>query len=342
LRVLEDHVRFVLDDRFLTAQLKQLRHDLAEALECIPAARRMAARETLADVGTQLDAPAELRRDEAEDILRANFARVQEALRSLEEFGKLLLPLPRPLRGARIGAGGEGGLSAAVKQLRYRVYTLERAVMIGSNARRRLDHVKLCVLIDGRGSAEEFERLVRQLVSAGVPMIQLRDKRLADRELLARARLLRSITQDAETLCIINDRPDLAALVRADGVHVGQDDASIAEARRIIGPDALAGTSTHDIAQARRAVLDGADYTGVGPTFPSETKQFERFPGVELLRVVSGEIGLPAFAIGGITANNLPEVLSAGISRVAVGAAVTAAADPARAAKDLLRIMANN
>jgi thiamine-phosphate pyrophosphorylase len=355
LRVIEDHARFVLDDRFLTEQLKQLRHDLAGALENIPAARRMASRETLSDVGTQLDTPAELRREETADILRANFARAQEALRSLEEFGKLLLPSPacgrgaggegetlpspRPLRGARRGAGGEGTLSAAAKQLRYRVYTIERAVMIGVNARRRLDNVNLCVLIDARDSIEEFQRLVGQLVSAGVPMIQLRDKRLADRELLVRARLLSTITRETSTLCIVNDRPDLAALARADGVHVGQEDISIADARRIVGPDALVGASTHDIAQARRAVLDGADYIGVGPTFPSATKQFEQLAGVELLRAVAAEIGLPAFAIGGITADNLTEVLASGFSRVALSAAVAAAADPVQAAKKILDIL---
>ena len=103
-----------------------------------------------------------------------------------------------------------------------------------------------------------------------------------------------------KTLFIINDRPDLAALARADGVHVGQEELSVKDARSIVGPETLVGVSTHSIEQARQAVLDGANYIGVGPTFPSGTKQFEQFPGVELLRAVAAEIRLPAFAIGGI------------------------------------------
>ena len=98
----------------------------------------------------------------------------------------------------------------------------------------------------------------------------------------------------------MNDRPDIARLAGADGVHVGQEELSVKEARTIVGPDALVGRSTHSLEQAREAVLDGANYIGVGPVFPSTTKQFAEFPGLELLRAVSAEIRLPAFAIGGI------------------------------------------
>jgi len=271
LRAVEDYVRFVLDDRHLTGRCKQLRHDLAAAMEGISTGHRMVARETLSDVGTSLATPSEGRREKAADVLVANFTRLQEGLRSLEEFGKLVDPQ----------------MSAGLKQLRYR-------------------HV-----------------------------LQLRDKQLDDRRLLSRARLLRELSRGAETLLIINDRPDLAVLARADGVHVGQEDLSVKDARTIVGPKALVGVSTHSIEQARQAVLDGANYIGVGPTFPSGTKQFEQFPGMELLRSVAAEIRLPAFAIGGITRENLPEVLSAGFRRIALSGAITTAADPAVAARGL-------
>ena len=124
------------------------------------------------------------------------------------------------------------------------------------------------------------------------------------------------------TLLIINDRPDLAALAQADGVHVGQEELSVKDARSIVGPDVLIGVSAHSIEQARQAVLDGANYLGVGPTFPSGTKQFDHFPGVELLRAVAAEIRLPAFAIGGITRENLGQVKSAGFTRMAVSGAI--------------------
>lgn len=320
LRVVEDYVRFVLDDRHLTDRTKRLRHELTATLARIAVSHRLAARETRADVGTRLTTPSERRRDDTAAVLAANFTRLQEALRSLEEFGKLLDP----------------DLAAALEQLRYRAYTLHRAVEITRTSLERLGRARLYVLIDGRSSPETFAALARSLVDAGVDVIQLRDKQLDDRRLLERARLLREATRSSDTLLIINDRPDLAALAGADGVHVGQEEVSVKDARSIIGPDALIGVSTHSIEQARQAVLDGANYLGAGPTFPSGTKRFERFPGLELLRAVAAEIRLPAFAIGGIDRRNLPQVLATGICRVAVSGAVTTASDPAAAANELL------
>jgi thiamine-phosphate pyrophosphorylase len=170
-------------------------------------------------------------------------------------------------------------------------------------------------------------------------VLQLRDKNLPDRQLLDRARTLRAITRGTSTLFIMNDRPDLAALSGADGVHVGQDELTVKDARRILGPDGLVGVSTHSVEQARSAVLDGADYIGVGPTFPSGTKKFAEFTGTALLRAVAPEIRLPAFAIGGIDAKNLSEVLATGFTRVAVSGAVTTANDPATAASELLGLL---
>ena len=323
LRVVEDYVRLILDDGHLTRLCKQFRHDLTECLGSIAPHRRFSARETLADVGTGLDTTSEGRRASPLDVMRANFARLQEALRSLEEFGKLLDP----------------GVAAAVKQLRYRAYTLQRAVEIAARSTERLVSARLYVLLDGRPSPDEFARLAAALIEAGADVLQLRDKRLGDRELLARARLLMAATRGTAALAIVNDRPDLAALAGADGVHVGQEEVSVKDARRIVGPDALVGVSTHSIEQARQAVLDGADYIGVGPVFASETKRFEHFPGVELVRAVSAEIRLPAFAIGGIDRSNVAQVLAAGAVRIAVGSAITAAADPARAARELASIV---
>ncbi|HEY4758977.1 MAG TPA: thiamine phosphate synthase, partial [Thermoguttaceae bacterium] len=106
--------------------------------------------------------------------------------------------------------------------------------------------------------------------------------------------------------------------------------------RTILGPEALVGVSTHSIEQARQAVLDGANYIGVGPTFPSGTKHFDHFPGLELLKAVAAEIRLPAFAVGGITPANLPQVLAIGIKRIAVSGAIASAPDPAAVAHELL------
>ena len=166
-------------------------------------------------------------------------------------------------------------------------------------------------------------------------MLQLRDKTLSDRALLKRARVLREITREHGVLFIMNDRADLAALAQADGVHLGQDDVAVKDARGVVGARALVGVSTHNLDQARQAVLEGANYLGCGPTFPSVTKEFTQFPGVEFLREVHREIRLPAFAIGGINSAHIDRVLAAGFARVAVSNSVVNAADPAEATRAL-------
>jgi thiamine-phosphate pyrophosphorylase len=318
LRTIEDWVRFALDDAHLTECLKTVRHDLAAALAPIPWEQRLAARDTQADVGTGIATPSEYSRQTPADILTANFLRLQEGLRSLEEYGKIIDP----------------AVGAAIEQLRYRIYTLHRAVDATQIGQERLAAVRLYVLLDGRATVEDFQRMAAGLIEAGVDLLQLRDKRLTDRELIDRAHRLRRLARGTSTLVIINDRPDLAVLALADGVHLGQDDLSVKDARSIVGPKPLVGVSTHSIEQARQAVLDGASYLGVGPTFPSGTKRFDHFPGIDLLRKVAAEIRLPAFAIGGITRDNLHQVKSAGFSRAAVSGAVLGAGDSVQAVRE--------
>jgi thiamine-phosphate pyrophosphorylase len=317
LRVVEDFARFVLDDGHLTRLVKELRHELAVALAALPRGDRHAMRDTQQDVGTTISTATEASRTDAWDVCVASCERVKQSLRSLEEFSKTNSP------------------ESAVRfeALRYRWYTIEKALTLTS--RSRLGDTKLCVLIDGQTTPET----IQQLIEAGVGMIQLREKNLTDRELLKRARSLCDAAkiprQDGGAMClvIINDRPDIVAATNADGVHLGQDDLRVREARRILGPHKIIGVSTHNIEQARAAVLDGADYIGVGPTFPSTTKSFDEFPGTALLKQVAEEISLPAFAIGGITLENLPEVLATGIKGVAVTGAIAKAEKPSEVAR---------
>jgi thiamine-phosphate pyrophosphorylase len=322
LRVLEDYVRFVWNDRHLTSQFKQLRHDLASALTWLPADGLLVSRDTLGDVGTTVSTTTERDRPDLTSVMTANAKRLQESLRSIEEYGKVLSPQ----------------LSAEIEQLRYRTYTLERALAATSLGMRHLERARLYVLIDGRPTVQAFGELVQTLIAAGVDVLQLRDKQLADRELLDRACLLRNLTAGTKTLFIMNDRPDLAVLSQADGVHVGQEELSVDACRAIVGPSALIGVSTHSLEQARQAVLDGANYIGVGPTFPSLTKPFatDALRGPELLRAVQAEIRLPAFAIGGVDLENVDSVLAAGCPRIAVSGGVLSADDPGMAAHELL------
>ncbi len=316
-RVLEDYCRFALDDQFLTQQVKELRHGLATAATKLPAELLLASRETLRDVGTAVSAPGEYDRRSPAQVAAVNLKRLQESLRSLEEFGKLF--------GTELGK--------ALETLRYQAYTLERAVVAGGRARERLAAARLYLLLTGSQCAGALDWTIEQAALGGADVIQLREKSLSDRELIVRARDVRGWTRKAGVLLIINDRPDIARLVDADGVHMGQDDLSVKEARRIVGPDALLGVSTHTVEQVRQAVLDGADYLGVGPVFPSRTKHFDHFPGLAFVRAAVAETSLPAFALGGIAPENLGQVVAAGVRRVAVGAAVAAANDPEQVAR---------
>ena len=323
LRVVEDHARFVLNDEFLAGSCKRLRHDLTTAIQRLdPNSERVFARDTLGDVGTTITTPQESLRVSAAELVAANWQRVTQALRVIEEFAKLL-----------------GHIGSDFEQIRYQSYTLAKACAVNERSSRVWQNRRLYVLIDGGANEADFSKLASELIQAGVCVLQLRDKNLDDRTLLARGVLLRNLIDQAKTeakpLFIMNDRPDLAILARADGVHVGQEELTVAQVRELVGPRMQIGVSTHSLEQARAAVLAGADYIGCGPTFPSHTKSFAEFPGVAFLRQVAAEISLPAFAIGGVTQGNLAEVQAARFQRVAISGAITAAANPAEATKQL-------
>ena len=339
MRVLEDYVRFMRDDAGLTQRLKTFRHQFQSALQPFPIQSRLSARNTEYDVGTDISAEGEYLRPTVGDLLSANFSRLQESLRSLEEFSKMFDPMA----------------ARQFEQLRYQCYTLHKDVALtepqsldceesqpqskdcGSvnvSVNDVLSKAKLYALVDTRSDESAFEKFVTAIIEGGVDIIQLRDKRADDRTLLTRSRILKNCiaASDREVLFIMNDRPDLALLAGADGVHVGQEELPAALVRQIAG-DLLIGVSTHSIEQARQAVLDGADYIGAGPVFESATKEFSHLAGLSYLQEVSAEVTIPAFAIGGITEDRLDVVLQAGVRRVAVGSALLDAENPQETAE---------
>ncbi|MEI7684340.1 MAG: thiamine phosphate synthase [Planctomycetota bacterium] len=316
LRVIEDHARFALNDALLSRMCKELRHDLASVLTDALASEMLISRDTLGDVGATISTPREGDRGSLAAVLAANAKRLQEALRSLEEFGKILGP----------------SVGAALERLRYRSYTLEKALVLGGDARQRLANARLYALVTESACRASLLGTVRELAEGGVDIVQLREKGIDDRTLLDMARGVREVTRRCNVLFILNDRPDLAVLCDADGVHLGQDDVSLRDARRIVGPRMLIGVSTHDIGQVRQAALEGASYLGVGPTFPSKTKNFANFAGLSFVAEVANETSLPAFAIGGVNLETLAAAREAGATRVAVSNALCTAEDPRQAA----------
>jgi thiamine-phosphate pyrophosphorylase len=199
-----------------------------------------------------------------------------------------------------------------------------------SNRRERLRRAVLYLVCGERDDA-----FLEAAIRGGVDIVQLRMKDASDDDVLAAGRRFRRVCAHHDVLLIVNDSPELAAATGADGVHLGQDDASVAEARAVLGEGGLIGRSTHTPAQIDAAADTGADYIGVGPVHETPTKPRRPAVGLELVRYAAAHATLPFFAIGGITGENVAAVRRAGAGRIAVVRALTEAADPEAAARRL-------
>ena len=180
---------------------------------------------------------------------------------------------------------------------------------------------------------------VEPALRGGVDIFQLREKHASDDDLLRAAQTARRLCDEHGALFVVNDRPDIAVAAGADGVHLGQDDMAVEDARAIVGPELLIGRSTHSPEQVDSAA--GADYIGVGPVHATPTKLGRPAVGVDLVRYAAANARVPFFAIGGLDATTLPEALRAGATRAAVVRAISEAADPeaaARALRDALAV----
>ncbi len=182
---------------------------------------------------------------------------------------------------------------------------------------------------------ERPDAFVRAAVRGGVDIVQLRIKDRPDRAIVEAGRRFAALCAENGALFILNDRPDLVESCGADGVHVGQDDASVAEARALVGPDRIVGLSTHSPDQVEAASGLDVDYIGVGPVHATPTKPGRPAVGLELVRYAAEHTSIPFFAIGGINAENVVTVRGAGARRIAVVRALTDAPDPEQTARCL-------
>lgn len=331
LRVMEDCARFVLSDSDLAAGLKEARHGVRAIVEALPEGCRCveAWRDTPGDVGTPLTAEAERHRATLREVAVAAGKRAGEALRGVEECVK-------------VGQGGDGSAEggSTAKALRYRVYELERRLVMALGTGRARQW-RLCVLVTeslcaGRG----WEGVAAAALAGGADCLQLREKGLADAELLRRATRLAAMCREHGAASVINDRPDIAISAGADGVHVGQEDLPVGAVRKIAGMSLLVGVSTTSMAQAMRAAREGADVCGVGPMFATSTKHKPTIAGAAYLREYLAEPAtarVPHVAIGGITPENVGELVAAGCRGVAVSGAVCGAAEPGEVCREILR-----
>jgi thiamine-phosphate pyrophosphorylase len=328
LRVADDLARFVLNDAPLCGEFKAIRHGVVAAARVFWGV--LAERDTVGDVGTAVSTPGEMSRPTLAAAAEAACGRAQEAVRVLEEAAKV---------------AGLREAAKALEALRYRTYTAARTLILRLQ-RPPCPQWRLCVLVTESLCVHmPWERVVEAAIAGGADCIQLREKTLESGELLRRATRLVEICRRVgsggggglSVGVIINDRPDIAALSRADGVHLGQSDLPVAAARKIVGERSWIGVSTANLDQARRAVADGADYVGLGPMFPSGTKPKDTLAGVDYLRAfLSERMPLPHLAISGITPDNIPVLRAGGGQGVAVSSAVCSASDPKAACEALL------
>ncbi len=335
LRVMEDAARFGLDDPSLINQLKSLRHNLRAALDqpALDRGQLLASRSVESDQGRDIKTPAELHRPGLPAIAAAASARLTEALRSIEETAKALSADPRP-----------------IEALRYQAYTAEQRLLLALGPR-RCPQWRLCILItESLCHHHPWDEVARRAIAGGADCLQLREKSLPARELLARARQLVATAAAAPAFAatpnrpsiIINDRPDIALLSGADGVHLGQEDLLTTDVRKLCGFRLLIGVSTANLDQAHAAAKAGADYCGIGPMFPTTTKHKPILSGPEYLRAYLGDpiaAQLPHLAIGGITPETAPHLRAVGGAGIAVSAAVCGATDPADICSKLLATM---
>ena len=205
----------------------------------------------------------------------------------------------------------------------------------------RLTLPPLYAIVDPLYTGREPGALADQLLAGGARLLQLRLKGVSSRELLAAARAIRPRARARRALFLVNDRPDVARAVDADGVHLGQEDLPIAAARRVLGPGRLVGVSTHHLDEARAAAAAGADYLGVGPIYATSSKEAAPAArGLELLRAVRAALPSSALvAIGGISAETAHAVRAAGADAVAMIGALVRAPDPAAAVRKVLRVL---
>jgi thiamine-phosphate pyrophosphorylase len=210
----------------------------------------------------------------------------------------------------------------------------------------------VCPPVSDRPSAggRELPDLLRAAVAGGVDIVQVRDKHLGDEELVAVAHAARALCERLGALLIVNDRPTVAREASVDGVHVGQDDMPVAEVRELVGPDMLIGLSTHTTPEIDAAARSadgsgielpplGPDYIGVGPVYETPTKPGRPAVGLELVRYAAAYAHMPFFAIGGLDAGNLADVIDAGARRAVVLRAIADAEDPQRAARALRNLL---
>ena len=319
LRVMEDWCRFGLKRNDFSKKIKDWRQQLGSHHLNVYKKARL----TAEDPGIGLSHPLQKKRSNPEDIFIANSSRVQEALRVVEEFTRITNPK----------------LSEVASNIRYETYEIEIKILNANEGINKRNILRDCSLYLITSNRDNLKDIVLQSLKAGVKLVQYRDKLLKDNEKVNQAKYLACLCKKYKSLFIVNDRIDIALAVDADGVHLGQDDMPMRIARSILGPEKIIGRSTHCLEDIKNAEEEGSDYIGIGPIFPSKTKDKLEPIGIDYLKKALNKTLLPAFAIGGINNSNIKKFNQLNNVRIAVSDEIMNSNEPFSKTEALLNCL---
>jgi len=308
LRVLEDWARFALGGNDFVAKIKNHRQILGKNhLEVYKQSRNH-----IEDECKGLTHQEQINRKTSQQIISSNSARVQEALRVIEEFSRL----------------HNHELSKIASEIRYEIYNIEIDLLSLSKFKKSEEILKendLYVITDLKDNLLE---IIEEILIAGVRIIQHRFKMGTDQENLQEAIQIKNLCKRYNSLFIVNDRIDIALACNADGIHLGQDDVDLKTARKILGNSKIIGISANNEIDISNALKEGCNYIGIGPVFETATKKNKKPIGIEKIKTLTKNLNIPWFAIGGIKSNNISYLKSNGLKKVALVSQLMNSEDP--------------
>jgi len=317
LRVLEDWARFGLGKEKYVEKIKNFRQILGKYhLEVYKQSRNH-----IEDKCKGLTHHEQINRKTSEQIISSNSARVQEALRVIEEFSRLQ----------------NNELSKIASEIRYEIYTIEIDLLSYSKFKKSEEILKendLYLITDQKDNLLE---IIEEILIAGVRIIQHRFKTGTDKDQLQEAIQIKNLCKKYNSLFIVNDRVDIALASNADGIHLGQDDLDLKTARKLLGYSKIIGISANNEIDISNALREGCDYIGIGPVFETTTKKNKKTLGIENIKTLTKDLNIPWFAIGGIKSNNISYLKRNGFKKVALVSELMNSKDPKEDAMMILK-----
>ncbi len=317
LRVLEDWARFGLGKEKYVEKIKNFRQILGKNhLEVYKQSRNY-----IEDKCKGLTHQEQFNRKTSKQIISSNSARVQEALRVIEEFSRMQ----------------NHELSKIASEIRYEIYAIEIDLLSYSkfkNSEKILKENDLYVITDQK---ENLLEIIEEILIAGVKIIQHRFKKGTDQNHLQEAIQIKNLCKRYNSLFIVNDRIDIALASNADGIHLGQDDLDLKTARKLLGYSKIIGISANNAIDISNALKEGCDYIGIGPVFETTTKKDKEPLGIENIKILTKDLNIPWFAIGGIKSNNIANLKKNGFKKVAIVSELMNSEDPKEDAMMILK-----